>query len=178
MRGVSLIAAVALAAALGACQSEPDGAAREPDSGAPEAGAPSPGVEPGAMPMGGNMADMHRRMMGGEGSAPETEAAAASAADCPDVDQALVDRGREVFNGAGGCTACHGSDATGTALAPNLTDAEWLNIDGSYGALAGLIRTGVPQPKRYPTPMPPMGGANLSDAQICAVAAYVYSLSR
>ncbi len=127
--------------------------------------------------MGGNMSDMHRPMMGGSGNAPETEAAAASAADCPDVDQALVDRGREVFNGAGGCTACHGSDATGTTLAPDLTDDPWLNVDGSYGAVAGVIRTGVSRPKEYPAPMPPKGGASLSDPQVCAVAAYVYSLS-
>lgn len=169
MRKTLLTAAVVLTSALGACQAEPDGAAREP-------GTPAQSVEPGSM-MGGNMADMRRRMMGGSGNAPETEAAAASAADCPDVDQSLVDRGREVFNGAGGCTACHGSDATGTTLAPDLTDDERLNVDGSYGELAGLIRTGVAQPKQYPAPMAPKGGASLSDAQICAVAAYVYSLS-
>ncbi|MGK7312310.1 MAG: c-type cytochrome [Candidatus Longimicrobiales bacterium M2_2A_002] len=124
------------------------------------------------------MGEMHRRMMGGEpGNAPEATARRASAADCPDIDQALVDRGRAVFNGSGGCTACHGRDATGTALAPDLSDAEWLNGDGSYGTLVGLVRSGVPQPRRYPAPMPPMGGAELAEEHVCAAAAYVYSLS-
>ena len=43
--------------------------------------------------------------------------------------------GDSIFHGqvAGGtCTACHGQDAKGTAVAPNLTDSEWLNGDGSY----------------------------------------------
>lgn len=169
MRGTVLTVMVVITAALAACQPASNDGAGGPDSTAR-------GARPGGM-MGGNMSDMHRRMMGGSGNAPETEAAAASAADCPDVDQALVDRGREVFNGAGGCTACHGSDATGTTLAPDLTDDRWLNVGGSYGAVAGVIRTGVSRPKEYPAPMPPKGGASLSDPQVCAVAAYVYSLS-
>jgi mono/diheme cytochrome c family protein len=52
----------------------------------------------------------------------------------------------------------------------------WLNIDGSYAAIAGLVRTGVPNPKQHSAPMPPMGGATMSAVQVCAVAAYVYSL--
>ena len=38
------------------------------------------------------------------------------------------------------------------------------------------MRTGVPQPKQHPAPMPAMGGANLSDDQIRQVSAYVWSL--
>lgn len=164
---IALLSATA-AAACGAPSEDGDG---EPDARVP-AGEPAPGA------MGGGMAGMHRRMMGGEaGSAPEVTAAQASAEDCADVDQPLVDQGRLVFNGPGGCTACHGADATGTALAPNLTDRERLNVDGSYGALAALVNSGVPQPKSYPAPMPPKGGADLSADQVCAVAAYVYSLS-
>jgi hypothetical protein len=36
--------------------------------------------------------------------------------------------------------------------------------------------TGVPQPKDYRSPMPPMGGAQLTPDQVSAVAAYVWSL--
>lgn len=150
----------------------PDDASEGSDARQPEA------AQPGPMPMGEGMAEMHRRMMGGEpGDAPEAVAAPASAAECPDVEQALVDRGRDVFSGAGACASCHGGDATGTQLAPDLADAEWLNVDGSYGSIAGVVRSGVAQPRQYPAPMPPRGGAALSDAQVCAVAAYVYSLS-
>lgn len=98
------------------------------------------------------------------------------AAECPAVDKKLVAAGRAIFTGAGNCQMCHGANAKGTPLAPDLTDATWLNVDGSYAAIAGLVNKGVPAPKKYPAPMPPMGGASLSAGQVCAVAAYVYSL--
>ena len=92
----------------------------------------------------------------------------------------LVALGDSIFHGqvAGGtCTACHGQDAKGTAIAPDLTDNQWLNGDGSYQFIVHTVHTGVPQPKQHPAPMPPMGGATLTDEQVNAVAAYVYSLS-
>lgn len=107
---------------------------------------------------------------------PKVGAAAATAPECPKISQALVDLGRRIFTGSGNCYACHGSNAHGTALAPNLADTTWLDIDGSYAAIAGLVRTGVPHPKKHPAPMPPMGGAQLSAEQVCAVAAYVHGL--
>jgi len=130
--------------------------------------------------MGGAMGSMS--MMGrfhSDTSAAPTPATtqATATVDCPPVDQALISRGRTVFTGAGNCFACHGTNAKGTPLAPDLTDAHWLNIDGSYAAIAGLVRTGVPKPKQHAAPMPPMGGGTLSAAQVCAVAAYVYSLT-
>lgn len=135
------------------------------------------------MPMAGRMPMRGTPMRGGMmqrggGAAPQARAATAAATEeCPAVTQALVDEGKTVFSSTGNCSTCHGANARGTALAPDLTDSTWLNIDGSYGSIANLVRTGVPQPKKYPAPMPPMGGANLSAKQLCAVAAYVYSLS-
>ena len=93
---------------------------------------------------------------------------------------AQVAEGDKIFHGqeAGGtCTACHGQDAKGTAIAPDLTDSEWLNGDGSLAFIEHTVTTGVPKPKSHPAPMPPMGGASLNPDQIKAVAAYVYSLS-
>ena len=108
---------------------------------------------------------------------PKPKAAQAGpTADCPPVSQTLADRGRTVFSGAGNCVACHGANAKGTAMAPNLTDGTWLNGDGSYASIIGLVRSGVAKPKQYPAPMPALGGAALDGAQLCAVAAYVYSL--
>ena len=103
-------------------------------------------------------------------------APAAATAGCPAIDRKLVEEGRALFAGPGNCQSCHGGHATGTALAPDLTDALWLNIDGSYASIVGLIRTGVPRPRQHTTPMPTMGGATFSPGQLCAVAAYVYSL--
>ena len=74
------------------------------------------------------------------------------------------------------CAACHGPDAKGTQLAPNLTDAEWLNTDGTYDGIQNVVRTGVATPRAAPAPMPAMGGAQLTDDQVKAVSAYVWSL--
>lgn len=93
---------------------------------------------------------------------------------------AQIAEGDKIFHGqeAGGtCTACHGQDAKGTAMAPDLTDNTWIHGDGSLSFIEHTVTTGVPQPKSHPAPMPPMGGASLNPDQIKAVAAYVYSLS-
>ena len=108
----------------------------------------------------------------GEAEAPEETVALA-----PGVTQEQFDQGREAFSGAG-CGACHGPDGTGGQLAPDLTDGQWLHVSGpDLEELAGVIRNGVAQPVEHPAPMPAMGGANLTDEQIEAMAAYVASLS-
>lgn len=93
----------------------------------------------------------------------------------------LIATGDSIFHGkaaGGACLMCHGADAKGTpGLAPNLTDAKWLDSDGTYPSIVATIQRGVPDPKDGPSPMPPMGGANLTPAQVRAVAAYVYSLT-
>ena len=115
----------------------------------------------------------------GEPAAAEEEGEEEEVALAPGVTQAQFDEGRQLFTGAGGCQACHGPNAGGTQLAPNLTDAEWLNVAGpEVGALEQVIRTGVAQPKEYPAPMPAMGGASLNDQQIQALAAYVASIGQ
>lgn len=88
-----------------------------------------------------------------------------------------VSEGEKIFTSTGNCFTCHGTGGTGTAMAPALNDKAWLHIDGSWPAIQQLVHTGVPKPKEHPAPMPPMGGAQLTDAQVKQVAAYVYSLS-
>lgn len=90
----------------------------------------------------------------------------------------LVRRGQFVFSGPGGCYTCHGRDAGG-ALGPNLTDREWLHMKGSYLTILQQVLVGVPSERsRSGVEMPPRGGALLSDADVQAVAAYVWALSR
>ena len=94
--------------------------------------------------------------------------------------QEMVALGDRIYHGqvgGGSCTGCHGSEGKGTPLGPDLTDQKWLWSDGSYAAIAKTITDGVAQPKEYRSPMPPMGGAQLTDDQVKAVAAYVWSLS-
>jgi len=125
---------------------------------------------------------------GGEKAA---DTAAADAAPAAAVDPSTLDPktitaaelalGDSLYHGligATSCQACHGPDGKGGAVAPNLTDAEWLHGDGSYGAIYKQIETGVMQPKQFMGVMPPFGGAPLTPEKHRAVAAYVYSLSR
>ncbi|HEX2094193.1 MAG TPA: cytochrome c [Longimicrobiaceae bacterium] len=92
------------------------------------------------------------------------------------VTTAMVDEGRRLFST--NCVVCHGPDAGGTQLGPSLRDAEWLDISGEYGEIERVIHTGVPEPGEYPVPMPPNGGGRFTAAEVRAMAAYVYSLSR
>jgi mono/diheme cytochrome c family protein len=93
------------------------------------------------------------------------------------VTQEMVTSGQRLFNQQT-CFTCHGRDASGAPLAPALNDRNWINTDGSYDELVNVIRTGVPQPRQYPSPMPAMGGTRLSEDQVRSLAAYVYALSR
>ncbi|MBA3317979.1 MAG: c-type cytochrome [Gemmatimonadales bacterium] len=113
--------------------------------------------------------------------APATPAARRPSQTQPVPGAGPIALGDSIFHGqaAGGtCYACHGQDAKGSAVGPNLTDGEWLNTDGSLEGIIKTIQTGVPTPKKAPAPMPPMGGAALSPDQVRAVAAYVHSLSK
>jgi len=116
-----------------------------------------------------------------EGIHPQAGAEAAGALPTPPgVTPAQVALGDRVFHGQVGgapCTGCHGSDAKGTPLGPDLTSGHWLWGDGSLPAITRTITDGVPHPKQYPGVMPPMGGAQLSPAEVSAVAAYVWALS-
>jgi glucose/arabinose dehydrogenase/mono/diheme cytochrome c family protein len=117
-----------------------------------------------------------------EGTHPDAGAAATAAtlAVAPGASKEMLALGERIYHGQVGgatCTGCHGDAGGGTALGPDLTDSAWLWSDGSYPAIAKTITDGVPQPKQYRAPMPPMGGAQLSPDQVSAVAAYVWALS-
>lgn len=106
-----------------------------------------------------------------------------AAVDLPEgVTQEMVAQGEQVFTGrAGGgtCHVCHAMDATGTPLAPDLTDDAWLNISGrDYDEIVQVVTNGVPEPVEAQAGMPPMGGASLSEENIRAVAAYVMTLGQ
>ncbi len=90
---------------------------------------------------------------------------------------AQIALGDSVYHSKGNCYACHGATAQG-AVGPNLTDAEWLHHDGSMDALVKQISVGIPKEvSKSGIPMPAKGGASITDAEVKAVAAYVYSLS-
>jgi len=106
-------------------------------------------------------------------------AAAPSAA--PAVTAALIAQGDSLFHAAS-CRRCHGPDAKGAQNGPNLTGPTWLHVNGSYNDFVRIITSGVPtdsiKDKSHQFAMRARGGTPaLTDDQVKAVAAYVYSLS-
>ena len=98
----------------------------------------------------------------------------------PGATREQVTLGDRIFHGEaadGTCTGCHGSDAKGSPQAPSLVSGTWVFGDGSLQAIAKTINDGVPKPRNYSDPMPPKGGAPLSEADVAAVAAYVWAIS-
>ena len=88
--------------------------------------------------------------------------------------------GSRIFVGAaagGTCSGCHGSDGKGSTVGPDLTGGNWQWGNGSLAAIAATIDKGVVKPKHADGAMPPRGGAPLTDADVKAVAAYVWALS-
>ena len=93
----------------------------------------------------------------------------------PGMTQEMIDAGQTSFGTV--CSACHGPNGAGTAAAPALNDAEWLNMGGSYEEIVGIINTGVATPKQFSGMMPPKGGGQFTPEQVNEIAAYVYALS-
>ncbi|MBT2186918.1 PQQ-dependent sugar dehydrogenase [Sphingobium nicotianae] len=88
--------------------------------------------------------------------------------------------GSRIYSGlerGGTCQGCHGENGKGSTIGPALTGEKWLWADGSVVSIAHVIGEGVTTPKQYPSGMPAKGGADLSDADVQAVAAYVWTLS-
>ena len=119
-------------------------------------------------------------------TAAETDADMAETADAmtqelPEgVTPAMVEEGKGIYNGAGICMSCHGPTGEGIPnLGANLTDDEWLHIDGSYESIVQNILEGVTaQQSSSGVPMPAKGGTAITDDQVNAVAAYVWTLSQ
>ncbi len=92
------------------------------------------------------------------------------------VTEQMVTEGETIFKGAGICFTCHGQDAKGVpGLGADLTDDEWTHADGTYAKIVATILAGATSSTG--AVMPPKGGPPLTDAQVNAVAAYVWSLS-
>src|ERR1700741_4044649 len=112
---------------------------------------------------------------------PDAGAAANATMPIPEgATREMVALGERIYHGQVGgaaCTGCHGDSGQGTPLGPDLLGKKWLWSDGSYAGIAKTITEGVSQPKQYRSPMPPMGGAQLTSDQVSALAAYVWSLS-
>lgn len=101
-------------------------------------------------------------------------AAAASLPAPPGSTAEQVANGDKLYHSSS-CTGCHGRDAKGSPVGPDLTTGKYLWGDGSVASLSATIANGVAQPKQYRQAMPPMGGAKLSAADVHDIAAYVWA---
>ena len=83
-----------------------------------------------------------------------------------------------MYHGPGNCYACHGGKAEGL-VGPNLTDSEWIHSKGTLEDIEAQINHGVTKEEsKSGIAMPPRGGSAISDEDVKACAAYVYSLSQ
>ncbi len=98
------------------------------------------------------------------------------------VTPANITLGDSLFNG-GGCRNCHGVGGIGGNNGPALDGKAWVQLPtGSFDEIVGLITNGVPvdkiKDKARTRAMPARGGRMaLTDPQVQAVAAYVYTLT-
>jgi len=108
-------------------------------------------------------------------------APAAPAAPAPaGANAAQVALGDKIYHGqasGGACAGCHGSDGGGTSFGANLKAHTYLWSDGSIAGIRKTIAEGVATPKQSDGVMPPKGGSDLSDSDLDAVAAYVWTLA-
>lgn len=106
--------------------------------------------------------------------------ASAQAQEVDSTSAQMAARGKTVYEGKSGgalCFTCHGPQAKGVpGLGPDLTDGTWLHGDGGFTFLQTIVRSGVSKPKRASAVMPPMGGGQLSNEQLAALAVYLRSL--
>jgi mono/diheme cytochrome c family protein len=98
------------------------------------------------------------------------------------VTTAMITQGDSLFHAAS-CVRCHGADAKGAQNGPSLMGPTFMHVNGTYEDFVRLIMSGVPadsiKDKAHRFAMRPKGGGQtpLTDDQVKAVAAYVYSLS-
>lgn len=97
-------------------------------------------------------------------------ASAATPADTSIITEKLINDGRGVFRGRGGCVVCHGQKLEGV-VGPTLRPHAWKSAtNGDFDALIRVISTGVPNTLMVARPN------GISQAQVVAVAAYIWAV--
>lgn len=95
-----------------------------------------------------------------------------------EVTDSAIAWGKALFEGSANCSRCHGPGARGTEYGPDLADAIWWHGPGSYEWLVREVEHGIPENLTVTgEPMPARGRAPMHEADVRAVAAYVWSIS-
>jgi mono/diheme cytochrome c family protein len=120
-------------------------------------------------------------------SSTATSTAAAGPALPPGVTPQLVAQGDSIYNNTvpqiTPCARCHGAKGVGAQNGPSLVAGKWLQSGGSYDEIVATITNGVTREQvKDPAHQLAMRGRGgpmaLTDPQIKALAAYVFSISR
>ncbi|MGA9838133.1 MAG: cytochrome c [Gemmatimonadaceae bacterium] len=101
-------------------------------------------------------------------------ARADTGADGAQVTPHMIDAGRTIFHGQGGCFACHGLNMQGSAIAPPLDKKgkPWLAATGGmYAEILRVITRGVPNTAMLARPN------GINDDAAKNVAAYVWAVN-
>ena len=81
-----------------------------------------------------------------------------------EISDELLAQGKELYN-QDACVLCHGADGTGSDMAPDLTDDEWLHSQGDLDGIRRTVWYGVSkeqlEDKSRPYEMNPGGGLDL-----------------
>ena len=94
------------------------------------------------------------------------------------VTDSIIELGSMIFHDRGGCADCHGRRGEGSQLGPSLRDGEWRSGSGTYEEILEQVIHGKPRSETETgEPMPMRGVSELSDSDVRAVAAYVWSIS-
>jgi|GEM_PF-4778679 len=90
-------------------------------------------------------------------------------------------RGAKAYKTAN-CTKCHRDNGRGGDRAPNLTDDEWVQCDGTVEGIRKILIAGIPSSKfknpDFPFDMDPATRFLKTDTEITDLAVYVKSLSK
>jgi mono/diheme cytochrome c family protein len=90
-----------------------------------------------------------------------------------------VEQGLHLYHTKGACATCHGELGVGTADGPGLLSGRWKLGDGNYEWLRHITRhAGWGATSRSGDPEAMHGPTVLDSAEVSAVAAYVWSISR
>jgi mono/diheme cytochrome c family protein len=94
------------------------------------------------------------------------------------VTDSAISWGKALFHGSARCDRCHGLGGRGSAYGPDLADAIWWHGPGSYEWLVREVSHGIPSNLTVTgDPMPARGQVTMSEADVRAVAAYVWAIS-
>ena len=90
-----------------------------------------------------------------------------------------VERGLRLYHTKGACLSCHGELGVGSTEGPELVAGQWKLGPGTYEWLRHFTRhAGWGATSRNGDPQPMRGPTVLDSAEVSAVAAYVWGISR